>query len=158
MQTQTQLQRNVITLKGSAQTVSEFFQFGVNNILYQRGVYPPEAFETKKQYGLSLWQTTEESLSRYLTSVLGQAKGAGTRLRSTRWEHVAYWLAQMYQSLLACMHEHTMRACEYRYSARCTASDWRGVAGAGLPLPQAACSHERMLLAFMIYTCTCIVA
>lgn len=77
MQTQTQLQRNVITLKGSAQTVSEFFQFGVSNILYQRGVYPPEAFETKKQYGLSLWQTTEESLSRYLTSVLGQAKGAG---------------------------------------------------------------------------------
>ncbi|KAG1664623.1 hypothetical protein FOA52_011759 [Chlamydomonas sp. UWO 241] len=69
---QTQLQRNVITLKGSAQLVSEFFKFGVNNILYQRGVYPPEAFETKKQYGLNLWQTTENSLETYLTSVLSQ--------------------------------------------------------------------------------------
>jgi mitotic spindle assembly checkpoint protein MAD2 len=27
---QTQLQRNTITLKGSAQLVSEFFKFGVN--------------------------------------------------------------------------------------------------------------------------------
>lgn len=30
MQTQTQLQRNVITLKGSAQIVAEFFEFAVN--------------------------------------------------------------------------------------------------------------------------------
>lgn len=74
MQTQTQLQRNVISLKGSAQIVSEFFKFGVNNILYQRGVYPPEVFEAKKQYGLSLWQTTDDSLNKYLTSVLGQTK------------------------------------------------------------------------------------
>ncbi len=42
------------------------------SILYQRGVYPPEAFETKKQYGLNLWQTTERSLEVYLTSVLNQ--------------------------------------------------------------------------------------
>ena len=36
------------------------------SILYQRGVYPPEAFESKKQYGLALWRTTEESLNKYL--------------------------------------------------------------------------------------------
>lgn len=42
------------------------------SILYQRGVYPPEAFETKKQYGLNLWKTTENSLETYLTSVLSQ--------------------------------------------------------------------------------------
>ena len=136
MQTQTQLQRNVITLKGSAQTVSEFFQFGVNNILYQRGVYPPEAFETKKQYGLSLWQTTEESLSRYLTSVLGQAKGAGTRSHSPRGEHVACTNIAVAAGMHAC-----------KDSAVLPLTGWRGMAGAGLQ--RAACSHERMLLAFM---------
>ncbi|GAX76079.1 hypothetical protein CEUSTIGMA_g3522.t1 [Chlamydomonas eustigma] len=74
MQVQSQINRNVITLKGSAQTVAEFFKFGVNNILYQRGVYPEEAFEAKKQYGLSLWQTTDEKLNQYLTGVLTQTR------------------------------------------------------------------------------------
>ena len=30
-----------VTLKGSAQLVKEFFGFGINSILYQRGIYPP---------------------------------------------------------------------------------------------------------------------
>ena len=29
-----------VTLKGSAQLVKEFFGFGINSILYQRGIYP----------------------------------------------------------------------------------------------------------------------
>ncbi|TNN55080.1 Mitotic spindle assembly checkpoint protein MAD2A [Liparis tanakae] len=33
-----------ITLKGSAELVAEFFSFGINSILYQRGIYPPESF------------------------------------------------------------------------------------------------------------------
>jgi len=36
---------NVITLRGSTDIVKEFFNFSVNNILYQRGVYPPESFK-----------------------------------------------------------------------------------------------------------------
>ena len=39
MQTQTQLQRNVISLKGSAQIVSEFFQYGVNKCV--KYILPP---------------------------------------------------------------------------------------------------------------------
>ena len=35
MQTQTQLQRNVITLKGSSQIVAEFFQYAVNKSVEQ---------------------------------------------------------------------------------------------------------------------------
>ena len=35
---------NAVTLKGSAKLVSEFFNFGINSILYQRGVYPAESF------------------------------------------------------------------------------------------------------------------
>eukprot|EP00798_Chlamydomonas_sp_ICE-L_P016241 gene16241-22409_t len=74
MQTQVQCERSTITLQGSARTVAEFFNYAVNNILYQRGVYPPESFEAKKQYGLSLWQTSEEGLGKYLTTVLDQSK------------------------------------------------------------------------------------
>jgi len=43
-----------ITLKGSTAVVTEFFQFALSSILYQRGVYPPESFEPKKQYGLTV--------------------------------------------------------------------------------------------------------
>ena len=36
--------KNAVTLKGSAALVSEFFNYGINSILYQRGIYPPESF------------------------------------------------------------------------------------------------------------------
>ena len=39
---------NAITLKGSTELVTEFFGYAVNNILFQRGVYPPEEFERKR--------------------------------------------------------------------------------------------------------------
>ena len=35
---------NAVTLKGSSQMVAEFFNYGINSILYQRGVYAPETF------------------------------------------------------------------------------------------------------------------
>ena len=54
------------------------------SILYQRGVYPPEAFESKKQYGLALWRTTEESLNKYLSSVLSQTKSGFRDTRNSR--------------------------------------------------------------------------
>ena len=33
-----------ITLKGSTALVTEFFEYSVNSILYQRGVYPSDDF------------------------------------------------------------------------------------------------------------------
>ena len=39
--------RNAVTLRGSAAMISEFFNYGVNSILYQRGIYPPETFTRK---------------------------------------------------------------------------------------------------------------
>lgn len=61
-----------ITLKGSANIVTEFFGYGVNTILYQRGVYPPEQFERNKKYGLTLLTTTDAQLKKYLNGVLSQ--------------------------------------------------------------------------------------
>ena len=64
-----------ITLRGSAETVAEFFGFAVNSILYQRGVYPPESFATVAKYGLSAQVTSDEGLKTYLAAVLRQLAG-----------------------------------------------------------------------------------
>ncbi|GIL79623.1 hypothetical protein Vretimale_12323 [Volvox reticuliferus] len=74
MQCQAQLQRSTITLKGSAQIVTQYFDYAVQSILYQRGVYPSEAFKQKKEYGIMLWVSNDESLNAYLSTVLTQAK------------------------------------------------------------------------------------
>lgn len=63
-----------ITLKGSAEIVAEFFSFGINSILYQRGIYPPETFMRVTQYDLSLMLTTDSKLKNYLTNVVTQLK------------------------------------------------------------------------------------
>ena len=39
-----QQSKNAVTLRGSAAIISEFFNYGINSILYQRGIYPPESF------------------------------------------------------------------------------------------------------------------
>ena len=47
-----QQSKNAVTLRGSAAIISEFFNYGINSILYQRGIYPPESFTRKQEYGL----------------------------------------------------------------------------------------------------------
>ena len=64
--------QNTITLKGSTQIVTEFFNYAVNSILFQRGLYDPENFERKKKYGLSLMVTSDDGLVRYLDNVMTQ--------------------------------------------------------------------------------------
>eukprot|EP00879_Flechtneria_rotunda_P020003 GHRR01021030.1.p1 GENE.GHRR01021030.1~~GHRR01021030.1.p1 ORF type:complete len:201 (+),score=56.21 GHRR01021030.1:174-776(+) len=66
--------KNTINLKGSAEIVAEYFLFAVNNILYQRGIYPSESFEAKPRYGLSLYVTKDEALSKYLQTVTKQMR------------------------------------------------------------------------------------
>ncbi|KAJ9619952.1 Mitotic spindle checkpoint component mad2 [Taxawa tesnikishii (nom. ined.)] len=43
-----------LALKGSSKTVTEFFEYCINTILFQRGVYPPEDFTAVKKYGLNM--------------------------------------------------------------------------------------------------------
>jgi len=63
---------NCVTLQGSAEIVAEFFEFGVNSILYQRGVYPPENFNRVQKYGLTMLITDDVQLKKYLGGVTGQ--------------------------------------------------------------------------------------
>ncbi|XP_067672139.1 mitotic spindle assembly checkpoint protein MAD2A-like [Haliotis asinina] len=66
--------QNAITLKGSTEIVTEFFEYGINSILYQRGIYPPESFTRVQNYGLTLLVTTDDDLKKYLTEVIGQIR------------------------------------------------------------------------------------
>jgi len=69
-----QQSKNAVTLKGSAAIISEFFNFGVNSILYQRGIYPPESFTRKQEYGLTLLVSTDPEVNKFLENVLSQIK------------------------------------------------------------------------------------
>jgi len=65
---------NVITLRGSTDTVVEFFGFAINSILYQRGVYPAESFAQVTKYGLKILVTQDRGLQAYIGEVLEQLK------------------------------------------------------------------------------------
>jgi len=54
--------------------VADFFIYGINSILYQRGIYPPETFTREQQYGLTLLVSTDDVLKKYLTNVLSDVK------------------------------------------------------------------------------------
>jgi len=59
--------RSEVTLKGSVETVTEFFGFAINSILYQRGIYPPDSFATAMKYGLPMQVSSDEGLKAYLS-------------------------------------------------------------------------------------------
>ena len=52
--------------------------YGINSILYQRGIYPPETFTHEQQFGLTLLVTTNDVLIKYLETVIGQVKSKTT--------------------------------------------------------------------------------
>ena len=64
--------RSTLPLKGSAKTVSEFFEYSINTILYQRGIYPPEDFKVVKKYGLNMLVSTDEDVKRYIKRIMKQ--------------------------------------------------------------------------------------
>ena len=65
---------NAITLRGSVDIVCEFFDYAINNILYQRGVYPIESFRREEHYGLTMYAVQEDDLRRYLSNLLTPLK------------------------------------------------------------------------------------
>ncbi|KAI4504768.1 hypothetical protein M0802_000318 [Mischocyttarus mexicanus] len=70
--TETQQKTKCITLKGSAELVTQYLLYGINSILYQRGIYPPETFEPTEQFGLFFLMSTDEKIKSFLETVLGQ--------------------------------------------------------------------------------------
>lgn len=70
--TETQQKARCITLKGSAELVTQYLLYGVNSILYQRGIYPPETFQTSEHFGLYIFTSMDEKITSFLNTVLGQ--------------------------------------------------------------------------------------
>jgi len=52
-----------------------FTVYGINSILYQRGIYPPETFTRVQKYGLTILVTADDELKKYLTNILADVKG-----------------------------------------------------------------------------------
>lgn len=75
----------IITETSLCQTTA----FGINSILYQRGIYPPETFARVSNYDMSLQLTTDPKLKNYLTNVVAQLKGSlsGSLLSSSSMSH-----------------------------------------------------------------------
>ncbi|XP_066911918.1 LOW QUALITY PROTEIN: mitotic spindle assembly checkpoint protein MAD2A-like [Clytia hemisphaerica] len=63
-----------ITLKGSAELIGEFFEYGVNCILFQRGLYPMESFDRKIAYDVPVFVSTNTDLNDYLHKFIEQMK------------------------------------------------------------------------------------
>lgn len=74
MTTETQQKTKCITLTGSAELVKQYLCYGINSILYQRGIYPPETFEPAEHFGLSILMTTDDNMKSFLDKVLGQVQ------------------------------------------------------------------------------------
>ncbi|EAZ31152.1 hypothetical protein OsJ_15251 [Oryza sativa Japonica Group] len=75
--------KDIITLRGSAAIVSEFFDSGLisdpgcfvflvcawRSILYNRGVYPEESFTKVKKYGLTMLLTQDEGVKTFIANL-----------------------------------------------------------------------------------------
>jgi mitotic spindle assembly checkpoint protein MAD2 len=63
---------NQVSLKGSVETVTEFFGYAITNILYQRGIYPSNSFIPTTKYGISILVSNDKALVGYLNRLLSQ--------------------------------------------------------------------------------------
>jgi len=61
-----------LSLKGSAKYVAEFFNYSINTILFQRGVYPAEDFTAVKKYGLTMLVSSDDQVKAYIKKIMSQ--------------------------------------------------------------------------------------
>ncbi|KAI4465411.1 mitotic spindle assembly checkpoint protein mad2 [Holotrichia oblita] len=69
-----QKNKSAITLKGSSDIICEYLDYGINSILYQRGLYPPETFKTAENYGLTILMSQDNKIQEFLSTTLNQLK------------------------------------------------------------------------------------
>jgi mitotic spindle assembly checkpoint protein MAD2 len=60
------------TILGSGKLVAEFFQYSINTILFQRGVYPAEDFTSVKKYGLTMLVSSDDQVKAYIKKIMSQ--------------------------------------------------------------------------------------
>uniref|UniRef100_A0A0K0EFX9 HORMA domain-containing protein n=1 Tax=Strongyloides stercoralis TaxID=6248 RepID=A0A0K0EFX9_STRER len=72
MDVKTSVETKSITLQGSAQIVKDLFYYSINNILYQREIYPSDTFCRVKKWNVTLMASTDKKVKIYLDSLLKQ--------------------------------------------------------------------------------------
>ncbi|ORY96877.1 DNA-binding protein [Syncephalastrum racemosum] len=65
---------DAVKLDGSSSLVVEFFEYCVNSILYQRGIYPEEDFKLVEKYGVHLFTTRNDDLRIFLNDIVQQLR------------------------------------------------------------------------------------
>ncbi|KAG0273944.1 Mitotic spindle checkpoint component mad2 [Linnemannia exigua] len=66
--------RNQITLRGSTKIIVEFFEYCINSLLFQRGLYAPEYFKMTKKYGLNMLVTNNPEVKGHMREILKQVE------------------------------------------------------------------------------------
>ncbi|XP_057493528.1 mitotic spindle checkpoint protein MAD2-like [Actinidia eriantha] len=64
--------KDIITLRGLAAIVSEFFGYAANSILCNRGVYPEKSFAKVKKHGLPMLLTQDEGVKTFIANLTAQ--------------------------------------------------------------------------------------
>jgi len=62
--------KQTITVQGSAEIITDFMEYSINMILYNRELYHEEDFEKVEKYGRPYYLTTNYKLKTYLENVL----------------------------------------------------------------------------------------
>jgi len=76
------------------------------SILYQRGIYPPESFDRQKKYGLAMMVTSDEGLTKYLTSVLKQMSGTSHPVPAPLWQRAQASILFLHRACALQKHQH----------------------------------------------------
>lgn len=63
-----------LQLKGSSKIVADYFEFAINTILFQRGIYPQEDFISVRKYGLSVVVSDDDEVKQYIAKIMHQLK------------------------------------------------------------------------------------
>lgn len=66
------LTKSKIALKGSSKIVSDYFEYSINSLLYQRDIYPAEDFQVVKKYGMNMMLTIDEDVKAYIKKIMAQ--------------------------------------------------------------------------------------
>nr|CAG4635023.1 EOG090X0C57 [Alona affinis] len=66
--------QNFVTLKGSVELILDFFNYSLNSILYQRGVYPEETFKAVQHYGITMFISKDPQIESYIKDILPKLK------------------------------------------------------------------------------------
>lgn len=52
-----------------------FVDFGINSILFQRGIYPVETFKSVENYGLTILMSQDNKIKNFLNNTFDKLKG-----------------------------------------------------------------------------------